>query len=122
MDVRVDLTEYGSGQDRHRELCGRLAGELQELDVESVAATAENTPATPRGVVVVVAGARVVTLRPSREPLSALVERVCDWLRRSPVQRSVRLTLDGDTVELTGASGEPQRRVVADWVVRHAGG
>jgi hypothetical protein len=59
-------------------------------------------------------------VRPTPRQLMSVLGLVRDWLRRSPVQRSVKVTIDGDTLELTGASDELQRRVVDDWVARHA--
>jgi hypothetical protein len=40
------------------------------------------------------------------------------WLGGSP-QRSIKLELEGDTLELTGISSAEQRRLVDEWLQRH---
>jgi hypothetical protein len=120
-EVHLDLAEPGSDDERLEELALGLAGELRELDVESVApATAGDVPQGARSALAAVAGALVLSVRPTAAQLLSVVGVVRDWLRRSPVQRTVKVTIDGDTLELTGASDETQRRVVDDWIARHA--
>jgi hypothetical protein len=120
-EVHLDLAEPGSDDERLEELALGLAGELRELDVESVApATAGDVPPGARSALAAVAGALVLSVRPTAAQLLSVVGVVRDWLRRSPVQRTVKVTIDGDTLELTGASDETQRRVVDDWIARHA--
>jgi hypothetical protein len=120
-EVHLDLAEPGSDDERLEELALGLAGELRELDVESVApATAGDVPQGARSALAAVAGALVLSVRPTSAQLLSVVGVVRDWLRRSPVQRTVKVTIDGDTLELTGASDETQRRVVDDWIARHA--
>jgi hypothetical protein len=43
---------------------------------------------------------------------------VRSWLAGSP-QRSIKLELDGDTLELSGLSSKEQRRLVDEWLGRH---
>jgi hypothetical protein len=122
MDVRVELSEPGTDDERLEELALRLAGELRELDVDAVGPAAGEAPPGTRSALAAVAGALVVSLRPSAAQLTAVVGLVRDWLRRSPAPRSVKVTIDGDTLEITGASDELQRRVVDDWISKHAAG
>jgi hypothetical protein len=107
MHVRVQVMEPGSGDERVERLCHRLADELGGLGVGPV--TVEN----PRALVVSASS-------PAPEVLRSVVALVRDWVRRSPVQRSVGVSVGGDTLELTGASDELGRRVVTDWIGRHA--
>jgi len=121
MDLRVDLTEPGSDDERLEELSLRLAQELRELDVDAVAAaSAGAAPEGSRSALAAVAGALVVSMRPTSQQLFSVVATIRDWLRRSPVQRTVKMTIDGDTLELTGASDELQRQVVENWISKHA--
>jgi hypothetical protein len=123
MDVRVELSEPGTDDERLEELSLRLAGELRELDVDAVGPAVEGeAPPGTRSALVAAAGALVVSMRPSVGQLTAVVGLVRDWLRRSPGPRSVKVTIDGDTLEITGASDELQRRVVEDWISKHAAG
>jgi hypothetical protein len=41
------------------------------------------------------------------------------WLA-GPRQRSVKLELEGDILEVTGMSSADQRRLIANWIARHA--
>jgi hypothetical protein len=120
--VHLDLAEPGSDDERLEELAIGLASELRELDdVDSVGpATTGDVPEGTRSALAAMAGALVLSVRPSPRQLLSVLGLVRDWLRRSPVQRTVKVTIDGDTLELTGASDELQRRVVDDWVARHA--
>jgi hypothetical protein len=107
MNVRVRVTEPGSGDERVERLCHRLADELDGLGVGAV------TVETPRALV-------VSANSPGPEALRSVVALVRDWVRRSPVQRSVGVSVGDDTLELTGASDELGRSVVTDWIGRHA--
>jgi hypothetical protein len=50
-----------------------------------------------------------------------VVATVRGWLRRAPEQtRTVRLELDGDVLELSGASSQDQERLVELFLSRHA--
>jgi hypothetical protein len=53
------------------------------------------------------------------EVLKSVVDATTAWLGRQQ-GRSVKLTLDGDTHEVTGVSSDEQRRLVDLWVARHA--
>jgi hypothetical protein len=121
--VHLDVVEPGSEDERLEELVLGLAGELRELDeVESVGpATSGDVPEGTRSSLAAVAGALVLSVRPSARQLLSVLGLIRQWLRRSPLQRTVKVTIDGDTLELTGASDELQSRVVDDWVARHAG-
>jgi hypothetical protein len=122
-EVHLDLAEPGSDDERLEELTLRLAEELRELDVESVVpATDDDVPEGARSALAAVAGALLVAVHPTARQLLSVVGVVHDWLRRSPVQRTVKVTIDGDTLELSGTSDEVQRRVVEDWIAKHATG
>jgi hypothetical protein len=62
-------------------------------------------------------GALVVTFAQS-PLLGPVVAAVRSWLAGSP-QRSIKLELDGDALELTGLSSSEQRRLVDEWLRRH---
>jgi hypothetical protein len=49
------------------------------------------------------------------------VAAIQGWLGRSQ-QRSVKLELDGDVLELTGVSSRDQQRLVDEWLRRHSSG
>ena len=64
-------------------------------------------------------GGLLVTVGQS-QLLAPVIAAIRSWLGGSP-QRSIKLELDGDTLELTGISSKEQRRLVDEWLQRHMG-
>jgi hypothetical protein len=97
----------------------QLRHELLELDVDAVELpkTGEAPPGT-RAVELAALGALAVTVAKS-QLLGPVVAAIRAWLAASP-QRSIKLELDGDTLELTGLSSNEQRRLTDEWLRRHA--
>lgn len=62
-------------------------------------------------------GALLVSVTQS-QLLAPVLAAVRSWLGGSP-QRSIKLELEGDTLELTGISSTEQRRLVDEWLQRH---
>ena len=96
----------------------RLRRELLDLDVDAVELPSggEPPPGT-RAVELAALGALAVTLAKS-QMLGPVVAAVRAWLAGSP-QRSIKLELDGDVLELTGLSSTEQRRLADEWLRRH---
>ncbi len=121
--VHVEVGEAGSDDERLEELALRLREELLALEVESVQpAVAGEAPAGSRGGLAALAGVLTVSLQPTIATIGAVVGVVRDWLHRSGGQRTVRIEIDGDTLELGGASAEVQQQLVDDWIARHSVG
>jgi hypothetical protein len=98
-----------------------LRSELLELDVDAVEpATGGPAPEGARAIEALVAGALVVRFVRSTESLASLVRTVRGWLGPHS-DRRVRLELDGDVLELTGASDAERQRLVDAWIERHGG-
>lgn len=95
-----------------------LRRELLDLDVDAVELprVGEPPPGT-RAVELAALGALVVTVAQSRL-LAPVVAAVQSWLARSQ-QRSVKLELDGDVLEVTGVSSRDQQRLIDEWLRRH---
>jgi len=97
----------------------QLRRELLELDVEGVElARAGEPPTGTRAVDLVALGTLMITVAKTGL-LNAVVTASRSWLEGQP-QRSIKLELDGDVVELTGVSSEEQRRLADAWLRRHA--
>jgi hypothetical protein len=102
------------------ELTRRLRAELLDLDVDAVESmTTGDAPAGAKGVELLALGGLVVRFALQHEVLTSIVNGVRSWLHRQSA-RSVKLTLDGDSLEVTGMSSEEQDRLVELWVARHA--
>jgi hypothetical protein len=114
-DPEVDAEELA-------ELTGRLRTELLDLDVDDVvpASGSGDAPADAKGIALSVIGGLLVKFAVSPEGLRAVVSGVRSWVARQHI-RSVKLTLDGDTCEVSGLDSEEQKRLIDLWVVRHAG-
>jgi hypothetical protein len=96
----------------------QLRRELLDLDVEAVELPrAGEAPPGTRAVELAALGALVVTVAQS-PLLGPVVAAVRSWLAGAP-QRSVKLELDGDALELTGLSSKEQRRLIDEWLSRH---
>jgi hypothetical protein len=99
----------------------RLRRELLDLDVEAVELPRGGEPPPgSRGVELAALGALAVSFAQS-QMLGTIVAAVRSWLAASR-QRSVKLELDGDVLELTGVSSKEQRRLTDEWLRRHSGG
>jgi hypothetical protein len=110
----------GADQEELEQLTLRLLRELAELDVESIEPErASPAPPGTRAVDILALGTLVVTLVRSSELLSGVVGALQSWLAGSR-QRSVKLELDGDVLEVTGLSTADQRRLIASWIARQA--
>jgi hypothetical protein len=104
------------------ELTGQLCSELLDLDVDAVEqATGGEVPEDSKGVGWLAAGELVVRLVASPEVFMSLIGGIRSWLGRNRV-RSVKLTLEGDSLEVTGMSSAEQDRLIDLWVTRHATG
>lgn len=96
----------------------QLRRELLDLDVEEVERPAAGQPPPgAKGVELAALGALVVTLAQS-QLLTPVVAAVRSWLAGQQ-QRSIKLELDGDVLELTGLSTGEQRRLTEEWLSRH---
>ncbi|MFP8903629.1 hypothetical protein [Streptomyces atacamensis] len=102
-----------------------LREELLELDVERVdAVSAGPAPDGTRAVDVAEIGGLLVTLAQAPVALHELVTTVRHWLTRGAdsgaADRTAELTIDGDTLKVTGVSAETQDRIVDAWLRAHA--
>jgi len=119
--VRVDVADVDADDEEVEELTRRLRQELLELDVAAVERTTAGEPpegAKSAGAAVAV-GSLIVSTVTSPGVLSSIVEMVRGWLGMRG-SRSVKLTLAGDSIELTGVSDETQEELVQAWLARHA--
>jgi hypothetical protein len=101
------------------ELTGRLLSELLDLDVNAAGrAVSGAAPDAAKGADLLALGALVVQFADSAM-LQSLVGVIASWLGRQ-AQRSIKVTLDGDSLELSGVSTAEQRQLIDLWVKRHA--
>jgi hypothetical protein len=118
--------ELQAGQDTDAEelaqLVDRLRAELLDLDVDDVQQPAHaEAPAEAKGAGLLAAGELVVQLVASAQALMSIISGVRSWLGRNSA-RSVKLTMGGDALEVSGVSSAEQDRLIDLWVARHAAG
>jgi hypothetical protein len=97
-----------------------LSHELAELDVDEVVpVTAGAAPAGAKGIELLALGGLLVKLGQSTQVLRQVVDAIRDWVGRGEA-RSVRMTVDGDVLEITGASSTDVKQLIDAWVQRHS--
>jgi hypothetical protein len=98
---------------------GYLRRELVELDdVEVDPMPGGAPPPGSRGVDPAAIGGLLLTVTNS-QLFGRVLSAIRTWLRAEP-QRSITLEIDGDTLVLTGVSGEEQIRLADEWLARQA--
>ena len=96
----------------------QLRRELLELDVDDVKAPDDGeAPPGTRGAV----GAEIGTLlvAAGRAAIGPVVAAIQSWVARR-ASRSVKLTIDGDSIEVSNVSPEDQRELIESFLARHA--
>jgi hypothetical protein len=94
---------------------GLLSDELGEFDEVQVG----RAPADPvEGAKGLAAGALLARIPGGTA--KAVLGMVRAWVVRTG--RTVEATIDGDTIRITGASGDQQDRVIEAWLARHSAG
>jgi hypothetical protein len=103
------------------QLTNRLRDGLLDLDVDAVhLASGGDAPDSAKGIGLLAAGGLVVQFALQQDLLRSIINGIRSWLARQH-GRSIKLTLDGDSLELTGVSSAEQDRLVELWVMRHGG-
>jgi hypothetical protein len=123
IDVQLAVEADGGADEEELERLARsLRIELLELDVEDVSSVTEGPPPEgARAADLLAVGALLVRLARKPEALAALTRGIRAWLGGHG-SRKVRMELDGDVLELSGASAADQERLVSAWIERHAKG
>jgi hypothetical protein len=120
--VHLTLAEEGSDQTRLDQLHRQLRDELRQLEVVDVRlGTSHPAPPGARGVDAATVSTLAVALMGSGG-LTAVITAVRAWLDRGhEAPRSIRLEVDGDVLELSGATNAEHDRLVSLFLDRHAG-
>jgi hypothetical protein len=118
LEIQLDVDE--SDAEELAELTAKLRRELLLLDVDSVnQSVAGEAPAGAKAVDLMVIGTLLVNLGRSAATLASVVRTVQGWVGSSS-SRTVKLQLDGDSIELSGVKSSDQQRLIDLWIERHA--
>jgi hypothetical protein len=118
MNVLISV-DAGPGADDAdtAELATRLREELVAHDFDPVARPAAAPPGA-KGVGSDEVGSMLIVLAASGGVLTTLLGTLQAWLLRNSGSQVV-VELDGDRLELTGATDEERRRALDVWLARH---
>ena len=120
--VTVQLVAPGPDEDLEQGAL-RLRDELLGLAVDDVrpAARGRGTARAAAAPSVAEIGTLLVSLGPSVQLLQSVVQGITSWLRRDRSVSAVKVSIDGDVLELSAATSEQQSRLVDAWLARHGG-
>lgn len=117
LDLRLTVEDGDAAE--VEQATAQLRRELLALDVEDVRAPSGGpAPEGSRGAELAQAGALLVTVLGTPGVLSATVATLREWLGRRP-HSTIALTVDGDTLTLTGPTAQQQEQLVRAWLDRH---
>ena len=121
MELLVALEpEAGADAEEVDRLSRQLRSELRDLDVDGVAPVpAGAAPAGSKGADAASVTELLVTLSASGGAFAMVVATVRDWLARRAGGHKVTLTIDGDTLELDGASPAERSELIETFIRRH---
>ena len=98
----------------------RLRAELLALAVDDVRPVAGgDAPPGSRGPSMAEMGTLLVSLGPSVQLLQSVVQGIASWLRRDRSVAAVKVSIDGDVLELSAATIDQQSALVEAWLERH---
>ena len=111
------ITDTSTESDELEALTLALREELLGLDVTSVdPVTNPQAPPDAKGGLTMLGGWLAVHLGP--EALRRVITTVTGWATRA--NRTVELSIDGDTLKLSGVDAVTQAKIVDQWFARHA--
>ena len=111
-ELKIELVEPGADPEIVDDLVADLRLELLELDVETVSPVVQGPPADgSKGIEVAALGALLVVIK------DEVVGAVRSWFARgSSSRRSLKITVEGRSLELSAATDEQQAQLVAEFV------
>jgi hypothetical protein len=117
-ELRIELFEPGADAEAVDALTGALREELLELDVEDVAAvTGGSAPDGSKGLELIAIGALLVQVKDSLTIVRSVVNTVQEWLGRGgSSRRSLKISVEGRTLELSAATADQQERLVSEFI------
>ena len=119
--MRVDLYDEGLDPAEVEELTIALRGELLQLDDVEDVTSAPGGPAPPgsRAIGLIALGSMIVSAKPTVEAIARVVGVLRDWLGRRSRQgapsSTLRITVNGQTLELTPTAGQ-QAALVQEFI------
>jgi hypothetical protein len=118
--VRLEADDEADAEELDR-LARRLRAELGRHDLDVLAAVpAGDLPPGAKAADPVTIGSLVVAFSAAGGVFPGLVETLREWLGRQAGRHRIKVTVDGDTVELERATSAERRQLIDAFVRRHA--
>lgn len=115
LEAEVDADDY-----ERETLARQLRSELRHVDVESISELdGREAPTGAKGAELAEWGVWLVTLSASGGVLTSLISVAKDWLDRRGARNRLKITINGDTIELDGATSAEQATLLKAFVRRH---
>jgi Effector Associated Constant Component 1 len=119
VEVRVVLEPDSDADGEEIERLRRqLGAEMRSLDAEFSTVASQEAPPGSKGIGGVMTE-WLVTLSASGGVLVTLIATVNDWLGRRADAQRIKVTIDGDTLELGGVTSEEQAELIRSFIQRH---
>lgn len=117
-ELKIELFEPDADLETIDELTRNLRMELLELDVDAVSPpSAGPAPPGSKGLELAAIGALLVQVKGTVQVVSAVISAVRSWLARgSSPGRTLKVTVDGRTLELSAATAEQQQQLVDEFL------
>ena len=123
-ELRIEISDPDADDERLALMTEGLRQDLLALDVRSVdPVSAGDAPEGSKGVDAAAVGALVVALKTSVELATQVVAAVRSWLRRGSPRNAtqvLRLTMNGQSIELSAATVDQQQQLVDAFVAAAA--
>ncbi len=125
IDLHIELFEQGADAERLDMLTETLRQELLTLDVDAVSRiSGGDAPEGSKGLDPATVGAVIVALKSSAELVGQVVSVLRSWLGRAGTStgstQSLRLTMNGTTLELSAATADQQQQLLDAFVAAAA--
>ncbi|MEQ0562396.1 hypothetical protein ABJI51_25205 [Amycolatopsis sp. NEAU-NG30] len=115
--VRLEADAEADAEELDR-LARRLRAELRELDVDVLPVPAE-LPEGAKAADPVTIGSLLVAFSAAGGVFPGLVDTLREWLGRQGGRHRIKVTVDGDTVELERATSAERQQLIDAFVRRH---
>ncbi len=117
MRLAIEVAEDGADDEYIDQLTRELRSALLEAEVDEVTVPIEGVaPEGSRAVSPAAVGALLVTAKGSVDLVRQVVDIVRAWWQRRPRQRTLKITVGENVLELSNATEDQQDRLVEQFV------
>jgi hypothetical protein len=121
--LTIELGESDADAELLEQLTYNLREELLETPVESVdVPKVADAPEGSRALGIMAIGALLVDFAGSADALKQVVGVVRSWFNKKPAQRTLKITIGDNVLELTAATDQQQQQLIDEFVERASAG